>query len=193
MNEIGVIILAAGASSRMSGSKQMLHVNGESLLRKCTRVVQNLRCPAVVVLGHDFETHKAEIIDMDVEITFNLDWQKGMGNSIKYGLNHLHHSNPALKGVLITVCDQPHLTTHILIDLIKAFDSEEAIVASYYNNTSGPPVIFGRKYFKELLKIDDHKGAKYLINQHGAKRVNFPEGAIDIDTDREWENFKSGF
>ena len=193
MNEIGTIILAAGSSSRMSGSKQMLHVNGESLLRKCTRVVKNLEKPALVVLGHDFETHKAEISDMDMDITFNLDWQKGMGSSLKFGLNQLHHNYPTLNGVLITVCDQPHLSTHTLINLIKVFDDEDSIVASYYNQTVGPPVIFGRNYFKELLKIEDHQGAKYLLNKYETKKVSFPEGAIDIDTDREWENFKSEF
>ncbi len=192
MNEIGAIILAAGSSSRMSGSKQLLPVNGESLLRKCTRLVQGLNCPAVVVLGHAYEMHKAEVADLGIGVVFNLDWQKGMGSSLKFGLNHLHQSHPALKGVLITVCDQPYLSADVLHNLIESFEREEDIVASYYANTTGPPVIFGRNYFKELLKIGNDQGANALIKKYGARKVSFPKGAIDIDTDKEWENFNSG-
>ncbi|MTI19972.1 nucleotidyltransferase family protein [Fulvivirga sp. RKSG066] len=189
MDEIGVIVLAAGESSRMSGSKQLLRVGSESLLRKSTRTAMTLRGPTVVVLGSDYQKHKNEIADLDVEVIFNLDWRKGMGNSLKYGLNHLNHNFPFLEGVIIMVCDQPQLEVNTLYKMIEHYDEQNPIIAATYNGAVGVPVLFSRLYFKELLKIPDDRGAKLLIEKYGAKVVAFPQGEIDIDTDDDWQSY----
>jgi len=192
VNGIGIIILAAGESSRMNGSKQLLKIGGESLLRRSVTTALHLHCPTVTVLGANFQQHKREIGDLNTEIVFNLDWKKGMGNSLKFGLNHLHHNYPTLEGVVIMVCDQPYLNTEVLYKLIKYFEVGHDIVASSYRDTLGVPVLFGRDYFKELTKIPDEKGAKYLLKKYESYPVQFPEGATDIDTDEDWDAYQDG-
>ncbi|MDX1629745.1 MAG: nucleotidyltransferase family protein [Fulvivirga sp.] len=190
MEEIGIIILAAGNSSRMSNYKQLLRLDHISLLRRSVNVALSTGLPTVTVLGANFKEHKKQIENMDTEVTFNLDWKKGMGSSLKQGLTYLHKNHPTLHGALFMACDQPMLSTSVLQQMIDAFQKGHDLIAAAYADTFGIPVLFGRKYFKELLKIDDHEGAKILIKKYEAYPVVFPEGAVDIDTDQDWMKFK---
>lgn len=189
MDDIGIVVLAAGESSRMSGSKQLLMLNGVSLLQKSVTTAIATGAPVVTVLGANFKNHKNEIARLRTEIVFNLDWKKGMGSSLKKGLHHLHSENPNLSAVIFIVCDQPKLEPIVLYNLIDTFKNKGGVVASSYNGTLGVPAIFSRDYFKELLKIEDEQGAKPLLNKFEAIGVPFSDGALDIDTDQDWQNF----
>lgn len=186
MNNIGVIILAAGSSSRMTGSKQLLHFKGETLLRKSVRTALSVSDKVVVVLGQHYLIHQHELGGLPVDYHFNLDWNKGMGNSLKFGLAQLHKSNPDLEAVIIMVCDQPFVSEKLLQALIDAYNENHSIVTSFYSGTKGVPALFDRQYFKKLLKIPDKKGAKVLFSKYPTHTVTFNEGSIDIDTDDDW-------
>ena len=85
--QIGIIILAAGASSRMKQPKQLLKFEGETLLRRAAlTAVESVCSPVIVMLGANFEDTKKEVEDLPVEICFNENWQTGLSSSIKKGL-----------------------------------------------------------------------------------------------------------
>lgn len=189
MDDIGIIVLAAGESSRMSGSKQLLMLNGTSLLQKSVKIAISTSNYVVTVLGANFKNHKNELAGLQTSIVFNLNWKKGMGSSLKKGLYHLHSQNPNLSGAIIMVCDQPKLDAKVLHDLIDSFRCGNPVVASSYNGTLGVPAIFGRDCFKDLLKIDDQQGAKPLLQKYSAIGIPFSGGAFDIDTDQDWQRF----
>ena len=87
---IGILLLAAGSSSRMGQSKQLLPIAGEQLLLKSTRVAMESEAEIVmVVLGANELAHRKIIEQLPVEITVNTEWQKGMGSSLKQGLTQL--------------------------------------------------------------------------------------------------------
>ena len=143
----------------------------------------------VTVLGANYSEIKKDIRNLNTHAIFNLDWNKGMGNSLKFGLQELNKLQPRLTAAIIMVCDQPFLDHTTLTKLIKAYEEGNTIVATSYNGTTGVPVLFDRRYFKEILKIDDHSGAKVLLNKYEIFSVPFPQGHIDIDTPLDWENF----
>jgi molybdenum cofactor cytidylyltransferase len=190
---IGAILLAAGSSSRMGQSKQLLQINGESLLRSSVNIVLEAGLKnVVVVLGSNAEAHHNLIEHLPIQIITNADWKKGMGNSLKTGVIHLLQSNTPLHAVIILVCDQPLLTSGHLKKLIDKFhDTKNQIIASQYNNTLGVPALFDQSLFPELKNCVDEQGAKKIIQQHKhlVNAIDFPGGEIDLDTLEDYNQF----
>jgi molybdenum cofactor cytidylyltransferase len=191
--QIGVVILAAGSSSRLGRSKQLLFVNGEPLLVKTSRAALKTNAKLIVtVLGAEAELHQTAIQHLPIETVINETWHKGMGNSIKCGLHHLLQHDQSLDAVIICVCDQPMITSQHLNALVNKFEEAGAtIVASRYAGIDGVPVLFARDHFKKLLVLDDTTGARQVLLQHADKvhHVDFPDGKFDIDTQQNLDDF----
>lgn len=191
--KIGGIILAAGGSSRMGTSKQMLEVNGEYLLNRTVRTVADAGIgQIVVVLGAEEALHRSIISHQPVNVVANEAWQTGMGSSIKRGLRSLRYQDQNLDAVIILVCDQPMLRPEIISGIVSTFQAtKKAIVVSGYSESVGVPALFARSYFDKLDQLPDDQGAKRIILQNLAdvEVVPFPGGEIDLDTIDDYEKF----
>jgi molybdenum cofactor cytidylyltransferase len=185
-SDTAILILAAGGSRRLGRPKQLVEIEAETLLRRtASRAIASNASRVGVVLGHDGETMRSHLDDLDLEIIVNPDWQRGMGTSIRHGVQALANR----EAILITVCDQPHLTTDIFDELIARLpDSRTGIVASRYAGTLGVPAIFGAQHFPALLTLPDDQGAKNVIAAHDVTAIDFPEGVVDIDTPNDFAN-----
>ena len=190
---IGIIILAAGSSSRMGTSKQLLLVDGQPLLLKTVKaaIASGLK-DITVVLGANASQHRKTIDNLSVNVTVNSSWEDGMGSSIKAGVSFLLASNKNIQGLVILVCDQPLLKPDHIIKLIDVQQrTGKSIVASHYANTSGVPAFFGKEFFRELLALADSEGAKKIIlrNKAAMTTVVFPQVVIDLDTPDDFRKF----
>lgn len=185
-NTESVIILAAGSSSRLGRSKQLVKVNGMPLLLKATMAaLEALYSHVVVVLGANAEEHKKIITHLPVEIIIHTQWKKGMGSSLKTGLQHILKLKPKSSAIVVLVCDQPLLTSSHLTVLRGAYrKTGKPIVASLYNDTLGVPALFDQSLFPELLEIKDGQGAKIVIENHldSVESIPWTGGGLDIDT-----------
>ena len=78
-----MIILAAGASSRMGTHKALLELDGEALVVRAVRVAREAGCAPLVVLGAE----AARIVPLlrGCEHVVNHAWEEGMGGSIACG------------------------------------------------------------------------------------------------------------
>lgn len=191
--KIAAIILAAGASTRMGASKQMLQVNGEYLLTRTIKTTEGAIIDhIVVVLGARDALHRTIISNQQVNVVTNEAWAAGMGSSIKSGLQSLLSEHPDLDAVIILVCDQPMLTSEIIAGIISTFHTtKKPIVASGYSASAGVPALFARSYFDKLNQLPDDQGAKKVILQNSADVVvvPFPGGEIDLDTMEDYQKF----
>jgi len=191
--KIGLIILAAGSSSRMNHEpKQALRFRGKTLLRRAAETaLQSEFYSTVVVLGANQEKLRKDIEDLPLRITVNENWESGISSSIKKGLSALSEENP--DAVIIMLCDQPFVTTEVLQRLRDAFiETKKPIAASEYKNTVGVPALFGCEIFAELSNLRNDEGAKKIIKTD-INRVAFvaaPEAAFDVDTLRDFEELK---
>jgi molybdenum cofactor cytidylyltransferase len=191
--EIAILLLAAGSSSRLGRSKQLVSIKGQPLLLKSMNAaiesgIENI----IVVLGANEQEHYQVIKDAGVQVVVNTAWKKGMGNSLKVGLSYLLQQTPKAEAVITMVCDQPLINSDQLLKLIFEYESSEStIVASFYQGVAGVPVLFDRTLFSELLLLPDDAGAKKIIQQHPhlVKTVPFPGGEIDIDTEDDLRKF----
>jgi len=192
-DRIPILLLAAGSSSRMGQSKQLLMIDHEPLLRRTARTAIHSNVgEIVIVLGSNEQAHKAVIEDLPVHIVANPNWPKGMGTSIKLGLDYVRTQWPECKAVIISVCDQPYLTAIHLNNLaLKFINSDQPIIASFYDNTLGVPVVFDHALFNELSRIDDQEGAKKIVQRMGNSVVPipFPLGEVDLDTKDDYDTF----
>ncbi len=191
-----IILLAAGSSSRLGQSKQLVEINGVPLLLQSTLAALDANYShVVVVLGAHADLHKKTIAHLPVEIITHVEWEKGMGSSLKAGLQHVIQSKPETNAVVVMVCDQPLLTSVHLIALLDVYkNTSSKIVASHYENKIGVPALFDRILFSELLQIKDTQGAKAFMESNTGlvTTIDWAEGRFDIDTPEDLKsiNFK---
>lgn len=189
--KIGIILLAAGLSSRMGEPKQLLKIGGQPLVR--LMVKQSLAAIAdktIVVIGYRADEVKSAIKDLPTELIANNQPEKGMGSSIKCGVSFLKENN--FSAGLIITCDQPFLTSSHLNKLIEAYrERGNSIIASHYSNSIGVPALFDKEIFEQLLSIDDQQGAKKIIDggKNDVFEIEFPEGNIDLDTPEDYRSY----
>ena len=187
---IGIVILAAGASTRMGTPKQLLRYQERSLLHHTVEIAIASICrPIVVVLGAYAQLIQPEISQFPIQIVENLQWNQGMSSSIRVGIGKLRTSNPEVEAVIITLCDQPFISTEIINQLALTYRStNQPIVACEYAQTLGVPALFSDRLFSELMTLKSSEGAKQVIKKHSQEVfiISFPEGATDIDTPKEY-------
>ncbi|MBD2309690.1 nucleotidyltransferase family protein [Chroococcidiopsis sp. FACHB-1243] len=197
LSAIGVIILAAGASTRLGTPKQLLQYRGQSLLRHTAEVAIASGCrPIIVVLGAQVERLEAEVMQLPVYVVENNHWAEGMSSSIQTGLTVLQSIHPPVKAVVMLLCDQPFVSVSLVRQLIEAYHcTGKLIVASEYADTVGVPALFSCELFAELMMLDAVTGAKQVIKQHIQEvyPVSFPAGAIDLNTLTDCEQFEKMF
>ena len=190
--QVGIIILAAGSSSRFGQPKQLLKFEAETLLRRAVESAIKSDCfPVVAVLGANFERIKNEIINLDCQIIFNADWQTGMSSSIKIGVEKMSEIAPNISAVIIALCDQPFIKSEHFNQLVEKFlEIKKQIIASFYNGTSGVPALFAQEMFDDLLKLEGEKGAKEIIRKNPdlVEKLFLTEAEFDIDTKEDYEN-----
>ena len=191
-NKVAAVVLAAGTSARLGSPKQLLEFEDRTLIENTVMAVSGAGIlPILVVTGKVHHTVKA-ILGNTAWCSKNKNFAQGMGSSIAHGVEAAGSLFPGLEAVCILTCDQPYLTADYLAGFLATYTGDGAqIIASAYAGTSGPPCLFGKNYFAELMALSGDEGAKRILRAHEAQveLVAFPQGATDIDTQEDWKNF----
>lgn len=186
MHNTGIVILAAGSSSRLGGIKQLLVLGDKTLLQHVIAAADAAGlAPIVVVIGAHAVQVEASIAHLKIELVYNTEWATGKASGIVAGVQQLLVLNPQLEKVILSVCDQPFVSAELFTQLVQTqTDTGKHIVASAYAGTVGTPVLFTQAYFEQLLRLQKDEGAKKLLQLNPAQiaMVDFPEGSMDIDT-----------
>jgi molybdenum cofactor cytidylyltransferase len=193
----GVIILAAGSSSRLGRPKQLIEFQGKKLIQRSIESSQKSKADSLaVVLGWNPELIKTGFDSEYINFVINENWEEGMASSMQAGLRFLMEKECPGQ-VILMLSDQPFVTSDVLNHLIlEKKISGKGIVACSYSGTLGVPALFDQAYFEELLKLKSHEGAKKVIlkNMPDVHSLDFPLGAVDLDTEADLiqlENFDS--
>jgi molybdenum cofactor cytidylyltransferase len=195
---IGLVILAAGNSSRLGYPKQLIDYNGKPLIINAVNSASEIDfLEKIVVLGANCsliidQIDKLSLDLLDFKIGICENWESGINESIKFGADYLisHHSE--IEAILFMVCDQIYLSGETVKSLIDDFNQDNSrIVCSKYDTGYGIPAIFPKKYFTEILSLPAQIGCKSIINKNinNVVFIDFPKGNIDIDTAEDIENY----
>lgn len=188
-----IILLAAGSSSRLGRPKQLIEFQGNKLIQKAIEEAQKSKSDSlVVVLGWNPELIKSAFDSKQIPFVINENWEEGMASSMQTGLRFLMEKEHPDQVILMLV-DQPFVDADLLNSLILEKEkSGKGIVACSYSDTLGVPAIFDRAYFDEMLSLQGSEGAKKVIMKNKADvfAVDFPLGAVDLDTEEDLERLK---
>ena len=190
--KIANLILAAGSSSRMQRTKQVLPWRNTTLLGNALQQAENTALLDVyLVLGANAEEIKSKIDLKKENVFLNLDWKKGLGSSIACGVTELEKLPEEYNAVLITLADQPLIDSAYLTKMVSLFSTSiSTIVATNYGDRVGVPAIFDATYFSELKELGQDYGAKEVLIKYAEEIVMVePNGKeIDIDTKEDYSN-----
>jgi CTP:molybdopterin cytidylyltransferase MocA len=170
---LNVIVLAAGFSRRFGSAKQLHPIDGEPMVRRATMIAGSI-APAIVVIPPNAPLIRDALRGLDVVIVENADAAEGMASSIRAGVS-------ACDGdVVLTLCDQPHVTRAHLAALVATGSS---IAATAYAGTVGVPAFFARRFRDELLALRGDRGAKAILESHRSNvaAIELEAAADDLD------------
>lgn len=186
MTATTALILAAGASVRFGGPKQLVDWQGRTLLESVVDAVRTWPVDAItVVLG----AHEDAILDAvefgDALVVLNPEWEEGIASSLRVGLDAIGRDSQ-VERAFIVLGDQPLIPAEIPQGLIDAMDrSGKPAVVPKYRFQRANPVLVDRFLWPRLMSLEGDTGASRLLQAHPdwVHEVRFDHPAPrDIDT-----------
>lgn len=197
MQNTAVLVLAAGASTRLGQPKQLLDFGGKALLQHILEQCIPLPFSArFLTLGAYSADIQENINIFDFQILQNEHWEEGMASSLRIGVQaaSAHPSMP--ENIMVLLADQPFVSTALLQNLLDTHRSAQPLItASQYGEIQGVPAVFSKTIFPELLQLQGDRGANRLIRQYEAQVVTvaFEAGNIDMDTPEDYRQLRDKF
>jgi len=192
--EISILLLAAGASSRMQGrDKLMLTVRGVPLLRHVCQQALATGRPCYVTLPRPDHPRAAVIQDLAIRQIFVPNASEGMAASIRAGMDQI--TKTIARNVMICPTDLPDLTQQHFTKMARAIETSPDTIVRAKSATGewGHPVAFPHHLFAKLKTATGDHGPKHLFQEHPVKVVQFSDMAptTDLDTPQAWEDWRN--
>ena len=201
MNRVGAkiagLLLAAGASTRMGRPKQLLHVQGVTLLERILHEALKSELDKIIlILGHQSKEIKKVlgqiIVHKKLRVIENPRYRQGISSSITTGLSVTEDN---YDHVMILLADLPHVKSRLINLLIHRYlESHLPIGAIQVKSKRSHPVIFGRPLYSELSKLQGDMGARALFQKYGDRAClvepDFFYDDMDIDTEEDYAEFQ---
>ncbi len=179
-----ILILAAGASRRMNGIKQILPFEkttllGNTIAQAKKTLTENVFC----ILGANAEKIESIVSFEGIEKVYNENWDEGIGSSIANGVAFIAKKSSEIEAILIVLADQPFVNSTYLQALIKQFKkSNSKIIATNYKDEAGVPAIFPKSSFKILMNLNGDNGAKFILkNMENVELSDTTVDTFDVD------------
>jgi len=195
--KIAGLLLAAGASTRMGRPKQLLHVQGVTLLERILNEALKSELDKItLILGHQSKEIKKVlgqiIVHKKLRVIENPRYGRGISSSIITGLSEVEDN---YDHVMILLADLPHVTSRLINLLIHRYlESHLPIGAIQVKSKRSHPVIFGRPLYNELRKLHGDMGARALFQKYGDQAClvepDFFYDDMDIDTKEDYAEFQ---
>ena len=124
------VVLAAGLSTRMGRNKMLLFLDGETLVRRAARAALAAGlAPVIVVLGHESERVRVELVDLPVVPVVNPRHGEGVRTSLQEGVAAARGAG----ALVVVLADMPFVTASMI----------ETVVARH--RETGAPLVVSRQ------------------------------------------------
>lgn len=178
------VLLAAGGSTRLGRSKQLLQRGGEPLVRRAARLAAATGARRVlVIVGAQRDAVAQALHGIHCETLFNPDWQHGLAASLKCAARALASDGAP---TLLLGCDQPALElTHLAQLLDAATASRSGCAATRHADALGVPAVVSASLLSQALLLQGDRGLRPHLNAMAPDaigRLDAPELLFDLDT-----------
>lgn len=196
MHPCAILILAAGASSRMRGGDKLLEqVAGQPLLRvMLKRALAVAEGPVLCTLPGPDHPRSDCVAGLSVTSVFVLHAAEGMGASIRAGVTALPQGCGA---VMILPADLPDLTEDDLNAMLtmRRTAPDAILRAVDSDGIAGHPVIFPADLFSALADCHGDTGARDVLRAQADRIVTVPlpdrHATTDLDTPEDWAAWRA--
>lgn len=177
--DIGVLILAAGKSSRFGADKRMAMLGDTHML--CATVSASLSSglPVAVVVRENDSEISVILNGLGARVLMVAPEGGGLGDSLAAGIKSMTWS-----GVMVALGDMPWVKPSTYVSIADAM-TDEHIVRPVYDSKAGHPVGFGNAFLPNLRGLSGDPGAREILSsrQDAIKllKVDDPGVLIDID------------
>jgi molybdenum cofactor cytidylyltransferase len=191
------VVLAAGAATRMGRPKQLLELDGRSLLQHVVDAALASRLDeVVVVLGHEAAAVRASLApDERVRTVLNPAYADGQITSLRCGLAAV---GPQADAAAVLLGDEPMLRSARINAMLAAFHAAGARAARPVypeaGGRPGHPVLLARAVFRELDSLGGDQGARTLFEERRPGVIEVPiagEPPPDVDTPEDFERLSA--
>jgi CTP:molybdopterin cytidylyltransferase MocA len=193
MTSPAILLLAAGASSRMRGADKLMEpVDGVPLLLRQARVAQATGMPVIVTLPVDRPAREAALAGLDLMTVPVPDAALGLSASIRAGVRAA-----GARPVLVLLADLPEITTADLSLLLARHAAAPDLIlrATAADGTPGHPVLFPEWALGGLAALRGDSGARDLLRQYSGRTelIALPgrHAVTDLDTPEDWAAWRA--
>jgi CTP:molybdopterin cytidylyltransferase MocA len=192
---VGVIVLAAGRGSRFGDAapKTLARLGERPLVAHAVTSAKasGLR-PIVVVVGCQ-APDVADAAGRDVEVVENPYWEEGMSTSLRAGLA-IVLADRTVTAMTVALADQPRIGAEAYRRLVLAHADGAELAVATYGGKRGHPVLIGRAYFEEAMKMTGDQGARTLLAKPDVVEVpcDGTGEATDVDTPADLAALEGG-
>jgi molybdenum cofactor cytidylyltransferase len=193
MTGVIILILAAGASSRMRGVDKLLEpVAGEALLRRQARIAVATGSRVIVVLPPDRPLRHKALTGLGVESVIAADSALGMSASLRAGV--VAAGKGLASGLMILPADMPEFEVDDLNAVIADFLSlpDTILRGATADGQPGHPAIFPAPVWAELATLQGDEGGRSLFTRHPVRLHMLPgqRAVTDLDTPEDWARWR---
>jgi molybdenum cofactor cytidylyltransferase len=184
----GVVVLAAGNSSRFNGDKLLAPMHdGRAMLTTVMHRLLPLSCPIVIVVRTSntglialCERHRWQYRSVDESApSMSVSVRKAAQIASEYDWHSM----------LLCLGDMPEVVT----DTLKTMAAQTVLSRPSYKGCGGHPVLFPRQYFAEFGQLTGDVGARAILQRHRdclkLIEVNDSGVLLDIDTREQWQHY----
>lgn len=191
------VILAAGQSKRMGQPKQLLILNGKSMVWHVAKTACQADFHEVIVITGAYGDEVAQALTgLPLKVIYNEEWAGGQSTSVKKAVQSIH---PRSQAILFMLADQPLVDAALINEVIGAYqEGASSIIMPRSQNKPGNPVLFDLTIWRSsLLSLSGDEGARQIIRskQECIQYIEKEDADLflDADTPAEFEIIKRKF
>ena len=198
MTDLPIILLAAGASSRMRGADKLLEiVDGQPLLRRQAEIARAVTTgPVLVALPAPPHARYEVISGLDVTPIPVPDASEGMTASLRRAFAALP---PHTAASMLLLADLPELTENDLRTVAQAVDlTSDTLIwrGATEDGKPGHPIVFAATLFPAFASLTGDGGGREVVAQAGPRVQIVPlpgqHARRDLDTPEDWAAWRAG-
>lgn len=190
-NDLALILLAAGYSSRMQAFKPLLPLGNSTAIETVIDTFLNADIKNItVVIGYQADKLKLVLNRKDIKWVYNEKYSEGMYSSVRAGVQSLPTH---IKGTFLLPVDIPLIKNETIKKLSNAyFQSNFDIIYPTFMDRRGHPPIISSRLFSQVITHDGTGGLRTLLAQYesNAQHIEVEDEGIHLDMDTYDEYLK---